>query len=149
MGQAQKMVAKFRANSLRFKISHNPVFIYQMGKVGSSSVYKTLKAEGLRQQIFFVHFLSNDLYSYKDFLINAGMNPVSYHIELGIALRRTILSRRDNLRYKIISMVRDPIARQISDIFQNPEIMEMDIRNPDGMIDKNKAMALIQDKFPI
>lgn len=35
----------------------------------------------------------------------------------------------------------------ITFVFQNPEIMEIDIRNQDGLIDKNRAMTLIQDKF--
>ncbi|MBC2716526.1 MAG: hypothetical protein HF978_14570 [Desulfobacteraceae bacterium] len=57
------------------------------------------------------------------------------------------MKNKRKLKFKIISMVRDPIARQISDVFQNPEIMKIDIKNQNGLINKNRAMALIQENF--
>jgi len=195
LGLLQKLAAKGEVYLGLKRSDHPPILIYQMGKVGSTSVSSSLNAAGLKNYVFDIHFLSNDLNKYRKFFIDSGIVPVPYHIELGLALRKRIIGvdhrsgqsskiagkesrptklkswemgcrsrflrdrdcgRNDDQRriirnsfgrFKIISMVRDPIGRQISDVFQNPEIMEMDIRNPDELIDKNKAMALIQDKF--
>ena len=146
LGLLQKLAAKGEVYLGLKRSDHPPILIYQMGKVGSTSVSSSLNAAGLKNYLFDIHFLSNDLNKYRKFFIDSGIVPVPYHIELGLALRKRII-RNSFGRFKIISMVRDPIGRQISDVFQNPEIMEMDIRNPDELIDKNKAMALIQDKF--
>lgn len=143
----QKLAAIALVNYHLITLKDSPVLIYQMGKVGSSSVYKSLKSERLRNPIFFVHFLSNDLIHYKQVYQNSGIQAAPYHLELGMVLRNYILKNKRKLKFKIISMVRDPIARQISDVFQNPEIMKIDIKNQNGLINKNRAMALIQENF--
>jgi len=146
LGFGQKLAAEAEAWSGLKKSVHPPILVYQMGKVGSTSVSDSLKAARLKNYVFDIHFLSNDLNQYKKFYIDSGIVPVPYHIELGLALRKRIIKNKFN-KFKIISLVRDPIARQISDVFQNPEIMGMNIRGQVGLLDINKSITLIEDKF--
>jgi hypothetical protein len=71
---------------------HNPVLVYQMGKVGSTSVYESLVACGVAA----VHF--------------HWMEPV---------YMRQIAKKE---RVEIITLVREPIGRCISEFFQNFEL---------------------------
>ena len=94
LGVSQKVAANWEVY-LGLKSSNAfPVLIYQMGKVGSTSVSKSLNAAGLSNYVFDIHFLSGDLTKHKYLYINSGIVPVPYHIELGLALRRRIINNR-------------------------------------------------------
>lgn len=59
--------------SLNFR-KQPPVLIYQMGKVGSTSIYKTLKRARIRYPIFHIHWFSKKgLYRADE--VNAEANP--------------------------------------------------------------------------
>ena len=146
LGGGQKIAANGEVYLGLRRSERPPVLIYQMGKVGSTSVSSSLRAARVKNYLFDIHFLSKDLNQYKKFYIDSGIVPIPYHIDLGIALRKRII-RNHSDRFKIISMVRDPVGRQISDVFQNPEIMEMNIRNSDGLINKDKTVGFINEKF--
>lgn len=141
---AQKAAANVivYASSQRWE-KNAPILVYQMGKVGSTSVYKSLKKIMPYGAVFFVHFLSDDVARYKKVHIDAGVFPVPYHIEIGIALREMIKKSSSNIRYKIVSMVRDPIARQISDVFQNPKLLKENITKNDGTFDLYKCFNYV------
>ena len=97
----------------------NPILIYQMGKVGSSTIKKSLELSNLSNAIEQVHFLS---WSYIETLENEYLKqnkPVPSHITLGKLLRQQIDQSSGKVRFKIVTLVRDPIARDISDVFQN------------------------------
>lgn len=81
-------------------VETQPILVYQMGKVGSSSIKKTLIRAGYCVEHF--HYFSGDF---------ASPDPPMRE-RLGV----------DDLLgggYKIISLVRDPIARNVSAFFQN------------------------------
>lgn len=85
-----------------------PVFIYQMGKVASSSIYESLKEQGLC--VFHAHVLNFP----KDKAIPRGFE---WSIKEGKRLRSRLIDR--GIPLKIITLTRDPIARNISAYFQN------------------------------
>lgn len=110
--------------------SGEPIIDYQMGKVGSSTIRVSLSALGLKQSFYHVHFL----------------NPVRV-AEIRRQRRRyfgtekeTLLKRpwtyeflyeqiqKKDRRWRIITLVREPIARNISTFFENLEVTE----KPDG-----------------
>ena len=128
------------------KSNHPPVLVYQMGKVGSTSVSKSLKAAGLINYVFDIHFLSKDLIKYRNFYVESGIVPVPYHLDLGLSLRKRIIRGGCN-EFKIISMVRDPIARQISDIFENLELICMEAKMPSVLFDAVEIYNFIEKKF--
>ena len=90
------------------------LLIHQMGKVGSSSVYNTLKTI-VDIPIYHTHFLSKEGITYAtNFFLKSG-NAVPNNIILSKILRKYL---HKGIRIYIITLTRDPIAREISDYFQ-------------------------------
>ena len=123
-----------------------PIMIYQMGKVGSSTVYRSLLDASIPNSVFHLHFLSDDLPKHRGFLKQAGIYPPPYHIYLGEATQK-LLNKHQDFPIKIISLVRDPIAFIISNIFQNPSFAEESIQTDTGLIDPQKASKYINGKL--
>jgi hypothetical protein len=111
---------------LRFRLyatNQTPIIIYQMGKVGSSSVMKSLKKKAILP-LFHVHFLLKNADN------RSFYNPNVYEI-LSVKLEREMLLRQGKFLYnkiiapkkqvKIISLTREPIGRNIAAYFQNFE----------------------------
>lgn len=100
-----------------------PLVIYQMGKVGSTSVHESLKAEDLPFDIFHVHVLTHEwIKKINDQFRRAskihGRAQVRQHV-LESEYLRSLLDRRDpEMEWRIISIVRDPVARNVSTFFQ-------------------------------
>ncbi len=95
-----------------------PILIYQMGKVGSTTVYKSLSGAALPNSILHLHFLSEDLAKYRKKLKQEGAGPPPYHVFLAEAVRKA-LAGNSLSPIKIISLIRDPIACVVSNLFQN------------------------------
>lgn len=95
-----------------------PILIYSVGKAGTTSIQVSLVKAHIMNPIFHTHRLSwNALKeSHKNFR-NAGLN-VPNHIADGKYLRFFIDKTRGKVRWKIISLTRDPIACKISNLFE-------------------------------
>ena len=92
---------------LRFR--RMPVIIHSMGKVGSSTVFESLKKEIPFNRLFQVHFLNEEnLEKIKDEYTKIQ----SYR-----ALKA--LKGNRSRKVKIITLLRDPVARDISALSQN------------------------------
>ena len=78
--------------------SNTPVFVYQMGKVASSSVYKSLKNQ-YQGVVFYAHSFGGD------------------HLHYGI--RKLYRYYKGKNKLKVITLVREPIGRNISAFFEN------------------------------
>lgn len=96
-----------------------PVIVYQMAKVGSSTVVAALQKAGLR--VFHVHRMDAahtermlDTRRALGWLVPPTLPP---HDVLGLRIRRRLLDRGG--RAKIITLVRDPIARNFSSYFEH------------------------------
>lgn len=130
--------AKREAKFAFSRLDTPPILLYQMGKVGSSTVYKSLQDTTLSNPVLHLHFLSHDLPNRRKSHTQAGIYPPPYHIYLGEAMSKALNKNRD-YPIKIISLVRDPIALTISDLFQNPHYAR-EVINTDGKtIDPQKA----------
>lgn len=117
---------------------HPPVLIYQMGKVGSSTVTHSLEAVGIDSDVFHVNILSEDLEYYSRVHRQAGLHPLPYHMYLSEAVRER-LHRQPEAPVKIISLVRDPVAWAVSNVFQNPFFASESVQAPNGLVDPQKA----------
>jgi len=102
----------------------DPIINYQMGKVGSSTIQSSLESLGLDQPVYHVHFL----------------NPLRvreierqrreyFRTEKQGSLRRPWLSeflyeriQKKDRHWMLITLVREPIARNISTFFENLEV---------------------------
>jgi len=104
-----------------------PVLNYQMGKVGSSTIHASLQALDLDQPIYHVHFLSPGRVREID-----QQRRRFFRTEKQRLLKRPWLSeflleevKKKDRRWKLITLVREPIARNMSTFFENLEIKEL------------------------
>ena len=89
--------------------------IYSMGKVGTTTVHSLIKKQHPQYPIIQVHFMSNNWV--KNILPN--LDP-EFHNNIPIAEKAyALINEHPRHRVKIITMVREPMVREISDIFQN------------------------------
>jgi hypothetical protein len=97
-----------------------PIIVFQMGKVGSTSVSQALEQSVDRCPVFHVHFLNPPrLVQLIDYYKSKGLQPPD-HLYWGLRIHRHIIQRNHPARF--ITMLRDPIARNISSAFQNFEL---------------------------
>ena len=126
---------------LKLKLSGRrpPVLIWQMGKVGSSTIEKSLKQSGYNGAIFHVHVLSDALLEKGEAKKRAkNQGNVSYLYNQ--VLRETVLQNKHE--WKIISLVREPVGRNISSFFQN-----IDVYFPDQAAKINQAESVETDSL--
>ena len=97
------------------RMNKNIILIYTMGKVGSSTIYNSLKVKLPKAHLFHVHFLSDKWL--KEIL--PGLNK-DFHQNIVYGNEvLDFIKANPKKRVKIITLVREPLMRDISDIFQN------------------------------
>lgn len=101
-----------------------PILIHQMGKVGSSSLARALGAiEGL-PPVCQIHFLSRIERAKARENFKKWNREIPNHLKASDYLSSIIEQEiSENLVWPVVTIVRDPVARQLSDVFQNPEII--------------------------
>jgi hypothetical protein len=104
---------------------NQPIVVYQMGKVGSSSIVASLKALKLDRPVYHVHSLApagieNGKRMYKRIFRNAQGTDFrrAGHLFASEYLRKRMAGLRRGERWKIVSLVRDPVAINVSGFFQ-------------------------------
>jgi hypothetical protein len=97
----------------------SPIVVFQMGKVGSKTIEASLKAHNPTLLVCHSHLL-HDLDRIEERIKVSRENPVQtlQEIRHGKQLRKTILGT-DFIHCRVISLVRDPVARNISAFFEN------------------------------
>ena len=119
------LTRKVRYRSLvRQLSSHPPLVVFQMGKVGSSSVTESLKEMDAPFELFHLHVLTHEgiervhgEYRHASKVHHRPM--IARHIVESDYLRRQLDRNDPGATWKIISLVRDPVARNISTFFQS------------------------------
>ncbi len=98
-----------------------PIAIYQMGKVGSTTVEATLRAPHIKHTIYNVHFMTRSGLARADTYYARANAEADLHVQAGRVLQQRLDRRRGPPRppWKIITLARDPIDRDISGFFQN------------------------------
>ena len=115
-----------------------PLLIYQMDELGSDTVIHSLKEIGIGSDVFHLRFLSTDLSHYENVSRKAGVYPLPYHMYLSEAMRDT-LQRQPEARVKIISLVSDPVAWAMQNVFQSPFFSVNSVSDAKGSVDLYKA----------
>ena len=103
-------------------VQHSPILVYQMGKVGSRSIVDSLKAMKLDRAVYHVHFLNKENIQKADHMMHAiygsRYNVNSWCLyESRFVIKHHLQEPKNKL--KIISLVREPIARNLSSFFHN------------------------------
>lgn len=118
------LVARFRCHLLLKNLGKrqvSPVIIYQMGKVGSTTIYESLQTlKGI--SVFHIHVLAPKSITgaehvYRNSFSRTG--KICQHLIESQYLRRQLdRNAQESKNWKIISLVRDPVAKNISAFFQ-------------------------------
>jgi hypothetical protein len=115
------------------------ILVYQMGKVGSSTVVKSLKSLGITGPVFNVHsFTEGNLNRAEQiYKIQFHRHPYSPRtLWDSQKIRKQLLDRNKGKRWKIVTLVRDPIARSLS-LFFGPDNMIIEKFNGQYKIKSN------------
>lgn len=142
-GSLVELTYKIKFKTIRF--NKPPIIILTPGKVGSSSVYYTLKTE-IPNHVFHIHNLSKQGIE-KSIIDHLNSNRKSYPLHLIISkILRKKLSKY-NEKLFIITIIREPISREISSFFQNTELYKDELENKKLEIDKDVAKKLLYKNF--
>jgi predicted O-methyltransferase YrrM len=116
-----------------------PIVVYQMGKVGSVSVYESLKASGVGVPIYHVHYLTRD-----------GIERITPGHQAAHLLRNQIDKGFGGTKWRIVSSVREPVARNISAFFQNIDkwYPNFSAHCKIGSVDVEGLIKLFLEKYP-
>lgn len=147
--RARNLVQRIRAGiEVRRALSEDdpPILIYQMGKVGSSTVRASLAGAGLDNRTLSVHFLSEAVFSSRANHRNVGLYP--HHLHVGLALRPHLGDLIAD-GCKIISLIREPVARELSNVFENPALLGIrdDIRASHSSAELLEALDIVRGRL--
>jgi len=143
LGSLVELVYQIKFKTVNF--SKPPIIILTPGKVGSSSVYYTLKKE-CENQVFHIHNLSKEGIekSVRDH-IHSNRKSKPLHLIVSKILRKKLTTYKGELL--IISIIREPISREISSFFQNTDQYKDILENKKLEIDTEIAQKILHKKF--
>lgn len=120
------------------------VLVFRMPKVGSSTVYHSLKRAGTQLRILKSHVLSPTGVAYASDYWRARGGRIPYDLRHSIRLRR-LLDAGYPAHWKVITLVRDPVARELSEFFHHlPERQPELLAAPLNEQAIERAMSLVQ-----
>lgn len=134
------------------------LIVYQMGKVGSSSMLTSLQAADLKLPVLQVHFLSptairemeNRYYGPSIGLLQDSLLPETRHLFWSYYLRHVLNSKHPRPKWKIITLIRDPLARSASVFFYSVDTPKQNPYMPDfykHIQDKSLSIPFIVRRF--
>lgn len=154
---SQSYALSWLLHSVRLKVESakpgTPLLIYQMGKVGSTAVLDAIRALGVRNPMYHVHFLAprqiEDAQRRLKRLCPEGHNANSWCL-LESQWVRSQLDRRPDRHWNVITLVRDPVTRAVSSFFYNIQRYMPDFYRQlaSGQIDSTKLVEMFLREFP-
>lgn len=139
-----------RCSKLRAKPA---VMVYQMGKVGSSTIRESLRASDLSMPVYSVHTLTPEgIAELEAFYRSAGapMLPRGRHLLVSRLLLYQLQREPVQEKWKIVTLVRDPIARNVSLLFQQGALLLPDFeeRCRNGSLNLVELSASLERDHP-
>lgn len=123
--------------------------LYQMGKVGSTSVHDALLGAELDTPVYKVHFLSDQGIAHGEkFHQETLKNPweETPHIKTTKLVREAMAADPD-LRLDVVTLVREPVRREVSEFFQYVEALHPELLDEDGRLKTQRAARVLQARF--
>ncbi|HET6566612.1 MAG TPA: putative capsular polysaccharide synthesis family protein [Rhodothermales bacterium] len=145
------MIEKIRIGLQDFS-KHPPILVYQMGKVGSTTIYRSLQTAKLLNPVYHIHYLSpgNLEWDEQRFVLARQkkiLEPKTLqHIQTGHLLRSKLLRQADAPLY-IITGVREPVSWTLSSFFQNIHYFCPDLLDEDGRAREQDTLRYLQSMF--
>lgn len=107
-----------------------PLLLYQMGKVGSKSIQSSLEAIQLDRPLFHVHFLTPERVKQTEKerrkYLGTGKEGLLRHVWQYQYLLEQMARGLDGRKWKIVTLTREPIGRNISAFFENLDVEALD-----------------------
>ncbi len=150
MGEENFYKARIYANIHVEQRGKEMLFIHQMGKVGSTTISASLRAAGVRRRmaVYQTHFLSEEGIAFRRELALEGyggwdnLTPKGKkgHLRGQMLHDKLRRMRERGERCKVITLVRDPVATNVSGYFHKNEWWPDEVRaavkeNRPGMLD--------------
>lgn len=125
-----------------------PIIIYTAGKVGSTTVYQSLKRANLDNPIYHIHSLTEfSIKQAKEKYKKAGKNKEPRFLRETQFLREKI-GKSQGIRWKIITLVRDPIRTYFSKLFHEPKVHYPYLMNEQGKLkEKDELIRIILEEL--
>src|SRR5262245_58222199 len=145
---ARRLVGRLVSNSYHFakwrshfdyreSLKKEPLLVYQMGKVGSATIRSSLEASPevqSRYSIYHVHFLGLERLLYEENLYKKAAkrytgDPATVvekfpgYVWSGQYLAKSIRSQSEKRQWTVITLVREPISRNVSSFFYNLDFL--------------------------
>jgi len=135
-------------HTLRLNFSEKPpLLVYQMSKVGSLSVYHTLKEVKTNYNIFHIHYLMGSTLRRIKNLHKERSQKIAVHVPISDALIKKIKKQRHSIPWKVITLVRDPIKREISGWFQRAHLFQTEFQDSEGNWSEEKIRHFIEERL--
>ena len=137
-----------RLRVLRAKTANDPGawVVFQMGKVGSTTVSASLEALSDRPHVYHSHFLTHHGIRWAEDQYRAHFSrtkALPAHVIDSLVLRER-LDAGATLGWRVITLVRDPVARNLSSFFQTMYLDRPDVDLADA---SDAAMARLHARF--
>jgi len=122
-----KIVHMWRLRYAYSRFRKGPVLVLQMGKVGSRAVEAALEERVSDRPVYHSHFLSRERTAQteemrKEFFRTEKHRWVTRQW-VSQFLLRTFEAHRDNHTWKLITLTREPVGRNISAFFENLDVV--------------------------
>ncbi len=104
----------------------SPILVWQMGKVGSSSILTSLKHAVGQSPLFHIHLLSDTMLKKGELYKKSKIQGNRAYLR-NVCMRKILISSmKAGQKWKIISLVREPVGRNLSSFFQNLDLFYSD-----------------------
>ena len=128
--------------ALRGVEARNPILIYQMGKVGSSTLVNTLHRVLPTEPVLHVHTLSPEHLRHATARQRASLAPyLPEHLIVSSLLVKKL--SRGRFPCRIITLTREPVARAISFVFEDLKKQAPEALQADGSLDTGAVIACV------
>jgi hypothetical protein len=124
-----------------------PILVFQMGKVGSTSICHTLESMDLGRPVYHAHYLSTEGIEKARSWHRHHQGSVPYSIDYYQLLGRKVCANLGKAHYAVITGVRDPIAKEISNYFELADEIDHGLRNDNGSFDIDAINRYLLDRF--
>ena len=116
------------------KFRQSPIVILTLGKVGSSSMYRSLK-KAYTGKVYHVHSLNIDsILESRRVVLESDRKSVPFHNLIAYHLVKKL--ENHFVKPYVIILVREPVSRAVSEAYQNSDLFSGVIENDDGIDDK-------------
>lgn len=100
-----------------------PVAVFQMGKVGSKtvdeSVAEAYRKRGKKVPVIHVHVLNNFDKIEKGLIAERGLGGGGFGAIRNGRILRNLIEKNPSIKWNVITLVREPVARNVGAFFQN------------------------------